>query len=109
MAAETIKYICLRLQLYRPFISVTKCAVVSPRRKLWFAYFFEHFEAVSVLLLANCSLPLPPHFFEYVNYFAFCGLEGEVEGVTVGRNRDIYCIFCFRLQMSHSSMLLSPS
>ena len=89
--------------------SVAKSAVVTPRRKLWFASFFEHFNVVPFLLLVNCSLPLHPHFFEYLNYFAFRGLLGEVEGITVGRNRDIYDVFCSPLQTSQSSVHLTPS
>ena len=67
MGAEEIKSACLYLCLYRPFFfSVAKPAVVTLHRKLWFASFFEHFEAVPLLLLVNCSLLLHPHFFEYL-------------------------------------------
>ena len=38
--------------------SAAKSEVVIPRRKFRFASFFEHFEAVTCFLLANCSLPL---------------------------------------------------
>ena len=82
---------------------------MTPRRKFRFASFFEHFEAVPFLLLVNCSLPLRPNFFEYLNYLEFRGLEGEIEEITVGRNRDIYEVFCLPLQISHSSLHLHSS
>ena len=72
-----------------PIFSVAKFAVVAPGRKFCFASFVEHFEAVPCLLLVNCLLPLHPHCFEYLNYFAFRGLEGEVEGIIVRRSTDI--------------------
>jgi len=81
--------------------SVAKSAVVTSRGKFRFASFFEHFEAVPFLVLTNCSLLSHPHFFEYLIYFAFRGLEGELEKITVGRNRDIYDFSCFSLQISH--------
>ena len=108
MGVETIKSTCLRLRLYRPFF-IAKSAVVTPRRKFRFSSFFEHFEAVPFLLLASCSFPLHSHFFEYLNYFAFRGLQGEVEVITVGLNRDIYDVFCSPLQTSQSSVHLTPS
>ena len=93
-----------------PFIfPITKSAAVSPHRKFWFVSYVEHFEAVPFLLLANCLLPLHPHFFEYLNYFVLCGLRGEVEGITVGQSRDIYAFFSFHLEMSHSSAHPTPS
>ena len=98
MGVETIKSTCLHLHLFRPFFSAAKSAVVIPRRKFRFASVFEHFEAVPFLLLANCSLPLHPHFFEYLNYFAFRGLQDEVKGISNGRNIDIYDVLCFPRQ-----------
>jgi len=43
------------------------------------------------------------------NYFAFRDVQCEVEGITVGRNIDIYDFFCCPHQMSHSSVNLTPS
>jgi hypothetical protein len=106
---EKIKITCLHLQLYRPFLSDAKSAVVPPRSKFRVACFFEHFEAVPFLLLANCWLPLHLHFFQYLSYCACRGLQVEVEGIAVGRNRDIYDVLCLRLQMSHFSEDLTPS
>ena len=108
MGVETIKSTCLHLHLFRPFFSAAK-SVVAPRWKFRFVSFFEHFEAVPFLLLANCSLPLHPHFFEYLNYFAFRGLQGEVKRITVGRNIDISDVFCLHRKRSHSSVNLTPS
>jgi len=88
--------------------SSAKSAVVIPRRKFWFASFFENFEAVHFLLfLANCSIPL--HHLECLNYFAFRDLQCEVKRIAVGRNIDIYDISCCPHQMSHSSVNLTPS
>ena len=39
----------------------------------------------------------------------FRGLESEVERITVGRSTDIYNLFSFPLQMSHSFVHLFPS
>jgi len=107
MGVETIKSTCLHLYLYHPFFSAAKSAVVIPRRKFRFASFFEYFEAVPYLLLANCSLPL--HHLECLNYFTFRNLQCEVKWITVGRNIEIYDIFCCPHQMSHSSVNLTPS
>jgi len=85
----------------------TKSAVLIPRRKFRFASFFEYFEAVPFLLLANCSITL--HHLECLNYFAFRDLQCEVKGITVGRNIDIYDVFCCPHQISHSSVNLTPS
>jgi hypothetical protein len=108
MGREIIKSTCLHLHLYYLF-SVAKSAVATPGRKFCFASFVEHFEAVPCLLFANCSLPFHPHFFEYLNYFEFRGLEGEVERITVGGSTNIYDVFSFPLQMSHSFLRLFPS
>jgi len=95
------------LHLYRPFFSAAKSEVVIPRRKFRFASFFEHFEAVPFFLLANCSLPL--HHLECLNYYAFRDLQCEVKGIAVGRNIDIYDVFCCPHQLAHSSLKLTPS
>ena len=95
--------------------SVSSIIILSQNLQYWLLvgnfgllHFFEHFEAVPfLLLLANCSLPLHPHFSEYLNYFAFRGLQGEVEGITAGRNADIYV---FSTSLSRCRILLwSPS
>ena len=78
-----------------------------PRRKFRFASFFENFEAVPFLPLANCSIPL--HHLECLNYFAFRDLQCEVKGIAVGRNIDIYDVSYCPHQMSHSSANLTPS
>jgi len=80
---------------------------VIPRRKSRFASFFEHFEAVPFFRLANCSLSL--HHLECLNYYAFRDLQYEVKGIAVGRNIDIYDVFCCPHQMSQSSVNLTPS
>ena len=78
-------------------------------RKFGFASFVEHFEAVPCLLPANCSLPLLHHFLEYLNYFEYRDLEDEIEGITVVLSTDIYKIFSFSLQVSHSFVHLIPT
>jgi len=89
MGEETIKSTCLHLHLYLLFFSVTKFEAVTPHRKFWFVSYVEHFEAVHFLFLANFLLSLQLNFFEFLNYFVFCGPQGEVEGITVGQSRDI--------------------
>jgi hypothetical protein len=44
--------------LQNEYISAAKSAAEIPRMKFRFASYFEHFEAVSSLLLANCLRPL---------------------------------------------------
>jgi len=107
MGVETVKSTCLHLHRYRPFFSDTKSAVVIPRRKFRFASFFEYYAGVPFLLIANCSIPF--HQLECLNYFAFRDPQCEVKGITVGRNIDIYDVFCCPHQMSHSSVNLTPS
>jgi hypothetical protein len=86
--------------------SAAKSAVVIPRRKFRFASFFEHFEAVRFLLLANFSLSL--HHLVCLNYYEFRDLQCEVKGIAAGRNIDIYDVFCCSHQMSQFSMNLTP-
>jgi len=85
--------------------SAAKSSVVIPRRKFRFASFFENFEIVPFLLLANCLIPL--HHLECLNYFTFRDLQCEVKGIAVGRNIDIY-VFSYSHQMLHSSVNLTP-
>jgi len=96
--------------LVSSIFSDAKSAVVIPHRKFRkfrFASFFEYFEDVPFLLLANCSISL--HQLECLNYFAFRDLQCEVKGIAVGRNIDIYDVLCCPHQMSHSSVNLTPS
>ena len=71
--------------------SAAKSAVVIPRRKFQFASFFEYFDGVPFLLLADCSFPL--HHLECLDFFAFRDLQCEVKGITVGRNIYIFTTF----------------
>jgi len=107
MGVETVKSTCLHLHRYRPFFSEAKSAVVIPRKKFRFASFFEYFEDVNFFLIANCSIPL--HQLVCLNYFASRDLQCEVKGIAVGRNIDIYDVFCCPHQMSHCAMNLTPS
>ena len=80
MAVETVtKHLSSSTSVSSNF-SAAKSAVVIHRREFRFASFFEYFEGVPFLLIANFSIPL--HHLECLNYFAFRDLQCEVKGIT---------------------------
>jgi hypothetical protein len=89
------------------YSSAAKSAAEIPRMKFRFPSIFEHFEAVSSLLLANSLRPLR-HLYS-LSKSAFRDLQFEVKGIIVRRNIDKYDISCCGQQMSHSFVKQTPS